>query len=94
MVCVACGALLGYSSATAADPDGLTVGGVARAIPGTWDAVSRIRENAATSVGLLIAATSSNGPLNPGPNPLAEQVICLSCRGRCRVSAGVVQAEP
>jgi hypothetical protein len=66
-------------------PAGLTWTGVAATIPG-WRAVaSTTRAKAASSAGLGSAATSSNGPLNPGPREFA---------GALRAALGLAPARP
>ena len=65
---------MGYRVANATLALGLVTAGVTVATPGVCAAVVRSCWNAAKSVGDRSWPTSSNGPLKPGPNPLARAV--------------------
>ena len=72
VVAASCGPVVGNTSATSALPFGLSRGGTIPATPGSLRAEATNAAKRAWSAGLLTWPTTSRGPLNPGPNPLAS----------------------
>ena len=76
MVAASCGAEVGYTeNSTTADPSsaGIVVTGVTAATPGCVWIVVASWVIASACAGSVVWATTSSGPLNPGPNPWASR---------------------
>ncbi len=69
VVAASCGPVVGYTSATAALPFGLSTGGTTPATPCSYRVEVVNAAKRARSAGLSIWPTSTRGPLKPGPNP-------------------------